>query len=176
MKEKLEAYLSLYLNPPKEKHSFFLGGKMAAASASPMNDYEYMAEDAMECARCATIDNFIEKNKEETTFQTKLFEIIDSKELKDSDVYNEVNIDRRLFSKIRSNKDYHPSKDTIILLGIALKLEEEEIEELLSLASYSLPMNTTYDLIIRFCFKEHIYDVQQINEFLYDHKCKLLNE
>lgn len=50
-----------------------------------------------------------------------------------------------------------------------------EIEDLLESASYSLPKNTTYDLIIRFCFKEHIYNTNQINEFLYDHNCKLLN-
>ena len=124
----------------------------------------------------SNINNYINDNKEEDTFQIKLFNYIDSKNLKDSDVYNKVNIDRRLFSKIRSNKDYHPSKETIILLGIALELTEEEIEDLLSSASYSLPMNTTYDLIIRFCFKEKIYNLNQINEFLYDHNCKLLNE
>ena len=123
----------------------------------------------------SSINNYINDNKEEDTFQTKLFNYIDSKNLKDSDVYNKVNIDRRLFSKIRSNKDYHPSKETIILLGIALELTEEEIEDLLTSASYSLPMNTTYDLIIRFCFKEKIYNLNQINEFLYDHNCKLLN-
>ena len=125
---------------------------------------------------CQSISTYIEENKEEDKFQTKLFSYIDKKNLKDSDVYNKVNIDRRLFSKIRSNEDYHPSKETIILLGIALELTEQEIEELLSSASYSLPKNNTYDLIIRFCFKERIYDLSKINEFLYDHNCKILNE
>ena len=121
------------------------------------------------------LEKYLNDNKEEDTFQIKLFNYIDSKNLKDSDVYNKVSIDRRLFSKIRSNKDYHPSKETIILLGIALELTEDELEDLLTSASYSLPMNTTYDLIIRFCFKEKIYDLNQINEFLYDHNCKVLN-
>ena len=162
IKKKLEKYLSDNL----EIKRAFLG---SYAKAAPMEDYCSMEASS-------NINNYINDNKEEDTFQTKLFNYIDSKNLKDSDVYNKVNIDRRLFSKIRSNKDYHPSKETIILLGIALELTEEEIEDLLTSASYSLPMNTTYDLIIRFCFKEKIYNLNQINEFLYDHNCKLLNE
>ena len=139
------------------------------AAAQPM--YEYMS---MEEAG-SNINNYIKDNKEEDTFQTKLFNYIDSKNLKDSDVYNKVDIDRRLFSKIRSDINYHPKKETIILLGLALELDENEIEDLLKSASYSLLMNSTFDLIIRFCFKEHIYDLNQINEFLYDHNCRLLN-
>ena len=123
-----------------------------------------------------SINKYINENKSENKFQKLLFKFIDDKNLKDSDVYNKVNIDRRLFSKIRSNKDYHPSKETIILFGLALELSEKEIEDLLKLASYSLPMNNNFDLIIRFCFKEKIYDVNTINEFLYEHNCKLLNE
>ena len=108
-------------------------------------------------------------------FQTKLFKLIDDRNLKDSDVYNKAYIDRRLFSKIRNDINYHPSKETIILLGLSLELNESEIEDLLETASYSLPMNTTFDLIIRFCFKEKIYNINTVNEFLYEHNCKLLN-
>ena len=124
----------------------------------------------------ANINTYINNNKDDNTFQKKLFKLIDDRNLKDSDVYNKVDIDRRLFSKIRSNTDYHPSKETIILFGIALELDELEIEDLLKSASYSLPMNSTFDLIIRFCFKEKIYNINTINEFLYDHGCKLLNQ
>ena len=67
-----------------------------------------------------SINKYINENKSENKFQKLLFKFIDDKNLKDSDVYNKVNIDRRLFSKIRSNINYHPSKDTVILLCIAL--------------------------------------------------------
>ena len=123
----------------------------------------------------SSISNYINNEKEEETFQTLLFKYIDDRGLKDSDVYNKVNIDRRLFSKIRSDKYYHPSKETIILLGLSLELNENELENLLKSASYSLPKNNEYDLIIRFCFKEKIYDINIINDFLYDYKLKLLN-
>lgn len=86
-----------------------------------------------------------------------------------------MHIDRRLFSKIRSNIDYHPSKDTIILLGLSLKLNEKELEELLNSASYSLPKNNIYDLIIRFCFIEKIYDIKQVNDLLEEYNCKLFS-
>ena len=159
IKKKLKLYLDEYLKPKRSVFRQAAFGKMLEA----------------ECCE-ASINTFINENKDEDTFQTKLFKLIDERELKDSDVYNKVNIDRRLFSKIRSNKDYHPSKETIILFGLALELNENEIVDLLESASYSLPMNSTSDLIIRFCFKEHIYNVDTVNGFLYDYKCKLLGE
>ena len=157
--KKLKLYLDEYLKPKKSVFRQAAFGKMCD---------EELCE--------TSINIFINENKDEDTFQTKLFKLIDERELKDSDVYNKVNIDRRLFSKIRSNKDYHPSKETIILFGLALELEENEIVDLLESASYSLPLNSTFDLIIRFCFKEHIYNIDTVNGFLYDYKCKLLGE
>lgn len=121
------------------------------------------------------INDYLNKEKDDNLFQKLLFKYIDARNLKDSDVYNKVNIDRRLFSKIRNNEEYHPSKDTIILLAIALNLSEIELEELLNSASYSLPRNNVFDLIIRFCFANKIYDINIVNELLYDHSCKTLN-
>ena len=108
-------------------------------------------------------------------FQTTLFKMIDNKNLIDSDVYNKVHIDRRLFSKIRTDKNYHPSKETVILLGLSLELNEKEIEELLNSASYSLPKNNHYDLIIRFCFIKGIYKISDVNDLLDEYNCKLFN-
>ena len=125
--------------------------------------------------KSSNIKNYIDENNQYSDFQTMLFNLIDNKNLKDSDVYNKVHIDRRLFSKIRSNKDYHPSKETIILLGIALELSENELDELLESASYSLPKNNEYDLIIRFCFINKIFKIKDINDLLYEYDCKLFN-
>ena len=121
------------------------------------------------------IDNYINENNKENKFQELLFKYIDNRNLKDSDVYNRVHIDRRLFSKIRSDINYHPSKETVILLGLSLKLNEQEIEKLLNSASYSLPKNNIYDLIIRFCFIEGIYEISDINDLLEIHNCKLIS-
>lgn len=118
------------------------------------------------------LDHYINRNKDEKNFQKVLFKFIDRKGLKDSDVYNKVHIDRRLFSKIRSDEMYHPSKETVILLGLSLELNENEIDELLTSASYSLPRNNIYDLIIRFCFIEGIYKLKDVNDLLESYDCK----
>jgi hypothetical protein len=124
---------------------------------------------------CSSIKDFIDKHEDYNDFQTMLFKLIDDRNLKDSDVYNKVHIDRRLFSKIRSDKNYHPSKETIILLAIALELSENELDDLLESASYSLPKNNKYDLIIRFCFINKIFKLSDINELLYEYRCRLFN-
>lgn len=121
------------------------------------------------------IKDYINEHEKYNDFQTLLFKLIDEKGLKDSDVYNKVHIDRRLFSKIRSDKNYHPSKDTVILLSIALELSEEQLDELLESASYSLPKNNNYDLIIRFCFINKIFKLTDINELLLEYNCKVFN-
>lgn len=121
------------------------------------------------------IDSYIDNNKTDTKFQKLLFEHIDKRGLKDSDVYNKVHIDRRLFSKIRNDPNYHPSKETVILLGLSLELSEIELEELLESASYSLPKNNLFDLIIRFCFIERIYNVFEVNSLLDEYKCKIFD-
>ena len=125
--------------------------------------------------KCSNIKDFIDENEQSNNFQTMLFKLIDNKNLKDSDVYNKVHLDRRLFSKIRSDKNYHPSKETVILLAIALELTEKQLDELLDSASYSLPKNNKYDLIIRFCFINKIFKLADINELLYEYNCKLFN-
>lgn len=119
----------------------------------------------------SNIQDFIDQHEKFNDFQTMLFKLIDERNLKDSDVYNKVHIDRRLFSKIR----YHPIKETIILLAMALELKENELEELLDSASYSLPKNNKYDLIIRFCFINKIFKLADVNELLYEYNCKLFN-
>lgn len=121
-----------------------------------------------------SIQDYVQQKDDYSNFQTMLFKLIDERNLKDSDVYNKVHMDRRLFSKIRNN-DYHPSKETIILLGIALELSEKEIDELLESASYSLPKNNHYDLIIRFCFINKIFKLEEINELLDKYHCKLFS-
>ena len=121
------------------------------------------------------VDDYINESNKESHFQELLFKYIDDKNLKDSDVYNKVHIDRRLFSKIRSDINYHPSKETVILLGLSLKLNENEIDKLLNSASYSLPKNSIYDLIIRFCFIEGIYELKDVNDLLETYNCNLFS-
>lgn len=160
MKEKLKIYIKENL----EKYS--------------SSNFKKMSIEYKECESLNTltsnINNYIKEEKEDNKFHNELFKLIDERNLKDSEVYNKVNIDRRLFSKIRNDEDYHPSKETIILLGLSLELNEKELEKLLVSAAYSLPKNNYFDLIIRFCFQNKIYNITDVNELLYDYECKTL--
>lgn len=160
MNRKLKRYINENLGKYKKTFGIFAGSSVC---------YDE------ECLERSSINSYIDNNKTENKFQTLLFKYIDERNLKDSDVYNKVHLDRRLFSKIRSDVNYHPSKETVILLGISLELSEKEIEDFLESASYSLPKNNYYDLIIRFCFKEKIYDLKTINDFLDEYKQKMFS-
>ena len=135
------------------------------------NDFE----DYTNCINDKDLNTYLKKHQEYYNFQKTLFKLIDDRSLKDSEVYNKVHLDRRMFSKIRNDTKYHPSKETIILLGLSLKLSISELEKLLESASYYLPKNNPYDLIIRFCFIHKIYSIKKINEYLEENNCDLLN-
>lgn len=112
-------------------------------------------------------------NMIEPTFSDKLFQIIVQKDLNEVDVYKKANIDRRLFSKLR-NKDYKPSKNTILALIISLKLNTEEARNLLSYAGYNLAPNDKTDVIVGFFLEKKEYDIYKINEVLYRYDLKCL--
>lgn len=169
IKKELESYINSYLYP--EPMVFAAAFKTESHKARKSFCQENVCFDA--CADIS-VEEFIKDNKDDNLFQTLLYRFIDRTNLKDSDIYNKVNMDRRLFSKLR-NLEYHPSKETVILLGLALELNEDEIEDFLKSASYSLPKNNKYDLIIRFCFINKIYDVFKVNNLLDDYGFKTLN-
>lgn len=139
-----------------------------------MNFYECDMSLPKKMCRVGSIKDYVEKEKEGETFTSLLFSYIDKKGLKDSEVYHKANIDRRLFSKIRSDNNYHPKKETIISLGLALELSIQDFEKLLESASYSLPKNNVFDLIIRFCVIENIYDLIEVNTLLSEYQCSLI--
>ena len=106
--------------------------------------------------------SFINSNKK-PSFNKLLFKYIDKSGVLDSQVYKLAGIDRRHFSKIRSNPDYHPSKNTAIALAFALKLNQKEADKLLGAAGYILSDSETFDLVITFLFERKIYDLNDVN-------------
>lgn len=108
------------------------------------------------------------------TFQEHLFMLIDRKGLKDSDVYKKANIDRKHFSKIRSNVDYNPSKKTALALAIALELNIDQTRDLLMRAGLALSGSSPFDRIIEYCIETGEYDIYEINCILFDYDQPLL--
>ncbi|MCR2823514.1 hypothetical protein NQ185_18020 [Lederbergia panacisoli] len=119
------------------------------------------------------IIDFIE-NKRKPSLQKLLFDFIDQKGATDPEIYHKAGVDRKLFSKIRSNPSYRPRKNTIISLALALELEQEETDTLLNSAGYTLSDSETFDLIIQFCIKKKIYHIHDVNQALEHYDLKPL--
>ena len=103
---------------------------------------------------------------ESKSFNEILFSFIDESGSKDSEIYKKVGIDRKLFSKIRCDRDYIPRRNVIIKLCFALRLERNEFNKLLNSAGYSLSYSR-FDQVISYCLDNKVYDLDVVNEYLY---------
>lgn len=100
-------------------------------------------------------------------FTETLLELIDLSGKKDSEIYKKAGIDRKLFSKIRNNVDYKPSKNTALAFAFALELNLEDTKEFISRAGFALSHSSKRDLIIEYFLINHKYDLFELNEVLF---------
>lgn len=122
-------------------------------SKSPMAEQDRSLDDWLE-----TMDD---------TFSESLLRLIDRKGKKDPEVYKKANVDRKLFSKIRNNPDYQPSKRTALAFAVALELNLDETRDFIGRAGYALSHSSKLDLIVEYFIVHQEYDIFTINETLF---------
>ena len=110
------------------------------------------------------------------TWQESLLKLIDDKGYTDIEVYKRANVDRKLFSKIRSNPSYQPKKITAVAFALALKLSLDDTKDFIGRAGYAFSPSSIFDLIIEYFIEQEVYDTYTINLALFEHEQPLLGE
>lgn len=107
-------------------------------------------------------------------FSELLFQLIDERGWKDADCYKKANVSKQVFSNIRSNPQYLPSKTTVLALAIALELDLDETKKLLERAGYAISHSSLADVIVEYFIVHKRYNIFEINQTLFEHDQKIL--
>lgn len=154
---KVSQYLNKYLSPKAS----CLDQTGALPSACLYEEAAYMSSIP------ADVEKFIDDNYSDLSFAARLNLYMHERDITTAMIYKRSFINRKLISKITSSDNYHPSKQTVFALCIALRLSLKESENFLELAGFSFNHSKKYDLIIKFMIENQVYDIDKINDILF---------
>ncbi len=137
----------------------------SAWSSAQRREAPAIAEEACEYMAAADLGSMLEHL--DAGFSETLLKLIDRTGKKDSEIYKKANVDRKLFSKIRNNPDYKPSKATALAFAFALELDIEETKDFIGRAGFALSHSSKFDVIVEYFLVNGNYDVFELNEVLF---------
>ena len=149
----------------EERHSIFPSPAMTPADRR-RNKETLILSDEPHSAIGKTLGEYV--SQLDRGFQETLFDLIDKSGMTDVECYKRANVDKRVFSKLKSNKNYRPSKQTAVAFAIALRLNIVETQKLLSTAGFTLSKSNAFDMIIRYFILNKNYNIFDVNEALFE--------
>lgn len=132
---------------------------------APMDAFPPQADPFSAAAPSLSLEDMLRST--DRGFSDRLMELIDRSGQSDAQIYKKANVDRRLFSKIRSNPAYQPSKPTAVAFAIALELDLPQARDLIGRAGYALSRSSKFDIIIEYFITRRIYNITDINLTLF---------
>ncbi|MGI6734067.1 MAG: hypothetical protein ACOX4J_07990 [Anaerovoracaceae bacterium] len=136
-----------------------------------------MISESVSCRPVTDSDQHLLDEDELTeSFQDTLLKLLEAKGVTDSQLYDRIPVDRNLLSKIREDAGFIPNKNLVILLGIGLQLNRQEMDTLLRSARYRLSRSYKDELVVAFCIENKIYDVKQIDQLLDDQELSPISQ
>ncbi len=115
-------------------------------------------------------------SRSEETFNQMMFRFIQEKGMTNPEVYQKAGVSKKLFSKIKNDVDYHPSKKTVFALALGLELNIDQTRDFLLRAGYAINPSDKFDLVMQYFIERQFYNVIDIEIALYEHNLPLLHD